>query len=408
MKTRMQDIIRATLAEASKSVVESGKPEAQDEVETEVEVEDEPEVEAEVEDSSEVDTEDEAAPEEDEQVVDEETMSASSLHPAARAISDPKALTSSKVSMMQGMLGLMGSMSKSDMTDWFTKTMAQFGKWGDGAPNDSDKNKSSINAKPSAAVSSSGPKVKMPMPKLDCKEDVAALFDGETLTEEFKDKVTTLFEAAVAARATVFEAELEEAYEAVLAEEVAEFVEETTSKIDAYMDYVVENWMSENEVEIKSTLRSDITEEFIESLKKVFVEHYVDVPEEKVDLLRAFEEEVDELQGRVDSLIVENAELKNVAVDSQIVEIVDTVTEGMTQVDREKFETFAEGVEFTGNAEAYSKKLLLIKENFFGKKRASARSLTEETFEEESDTEVKSTDLDVSRYVTAIRRTVKK
>jgi len=340
----------------------------------------------------------------------EETTAAASLHPAARSISDPKSLTKSKIGMMTGMMHMMNGMGKSDMVDFFNKVHSLYGPnkdWGVG--NHAKSNEASIDMKASHAVSSKGPKTKMPMPKLHVKEDVEAMFDGQDLSEEFKENAATLFEAAVSARIIAEQARLEEEYETKLNEELAIFTEELSTKLDTYLDYVVENWMKENEVAIESTLRNELMEEFMEGLKNLFAEHYISVPQEKVDVLEALAEKVSALEEKLDESITENAELKTNLLEGYKKEIFNTLSEDLALTQQEKFAALVEGIEFDGNLETYEKKLKIIRENYFKTEQTSYSSnINEETFEGEIGTETVNVDPSVNRYVQAIARTVKK
>jgi hypothetical protein len=342
--------------------------------------------------------------------LDEETTAAASLKPAAKSVSDPKALTKSKIGMMTGMMHMMNGMGKSDMVDFFNKVHSLYGPnkdWGVG--DKSGSNQSSIDMKASHAVSSKGPKTKMPMPKLHVKEDVEAMFDGQDLSEEFKENAATLFEAAVSARIIAEQARLEEEYETKLNEELAIFTEELSTKLDTYLDYVVENWMKENEVAIESTLRNELMEEFMEGLKNLFAEHYISVPQEKVDVLEALAEKVSALEEKLDESITENADLKTNLLEGYKKEIFNTLSEDLALTQQEKFAALVEGIEFDGNLETYEKKLKIIRENYFKTEQTSYSSnINEETFEGEIGTETVNVDPSVNRYVQAIARTVKK
>ena len=243
------------------------------------------------------------------------------------------------------------------------------------------------------------------------KEDIEAMFNGEELTEEFKEKATTLFEAAVSAKVSVEVARLEEEYTNTLKEELTLFSEEVTDKLDTYLDYVVENWMTENEVAIESTLRNEISEQFIDDLKGLFEKNYMNVPEEKVDVIEELSSKVEQLESKLDESIVENKELKNALVESTLEDIIDEVTNDLTVSQKEKFASFAEGVEFSGDFNEYSKKLEIIKENYFIKENAKYSSnITEEFYdgEETVSESVTYTDPLVNSYVRALERTVKK
>jgi hypothetical protein len=392
----LQEILRATLEEAKKKAKSKKREEEEEEGEEEEEEEG----------SSKKKME-----EETESDLEEETTAAASLKPAARSISDPKALTKSKIGMMTGMMHMMNGMGKSDMVDFFNQVQSLYGPnkdWGVG--NHSGSNQSSLDMKASHAVASKGPKTKMAMPKLNVKEDVEAMFDGQDLSEEFKQNASTLFEAAISARLIAEQVALEEAYENKLNEELAIFTEEVTTKLDTYLDYVVENWMKENEVAIESTLRNELMEEFMEGLKSLFAEHYISVPQEKVDVLEALAAKVGALEEKLDETITENSELKGYLLEGQKNEIVESIASDLALTQQEKFAALVEGIEFDGNLDTYEKKLKIVRENYFKTEQTSYSStnIVEETFEGDIGTETVNVDPSVNRYVKAIARTIKK
>jgi len=339
--------------------------------------------------------------ENEEDGLEEETLAASTLHPGAKSVSDPK----SKIGMMQAVMGQMHQMSKGDLTHWFNATQAQFGPGKTyGVGDNSAQNTSSIDMK-----TGKGPKTKDAMPKLGIKEDVEEMFNGYELSEEFKEEASTLFEAAVSARLIAETARLEEEFEQKLAEELAVFNEDLTSKIDTYLDYVVENWMKENEVAIESTLRNEIMEEFMDGLKNLFSEHYISVPEDKVDVLEALAEKVSALEEKLDETISENAALKGTLIEDQARDIFEELASDLALTQQEKFAALAEGIEFDGNLNTYAKKLNIIKENYFHNDSATYSSnIEEETFEGEISETTRYVDPQVNRYVQAIARNVKK
>ena len=337
----------------------------------------------------------------------EETLAASSLHPAARAISDPKAI-SSKTAMMGQVMGTMAQMGKSDMVNFFNQVMGQFGPGKDyGVGDKSGQNQSTLDMKPSHAVSAKGPKTKYPMPSV--KEDIEEMFVGEELSEEFREKASTLFEAALNARVTAEVVRIEEEYEAVLREEMETFAEEVTDKLDTYLNYVVENWMTENEVAIESTLRNEISAQFIDDLKGLFSENYMDIPEEKVDVIEKLTDKIDALEARLDESISENQELKSVLSESVRKDLIDEVSSDLTLTQQEKFQSFAEGIEFDGDVDGYQRKLEIIKENYFVNTTPPQTNLEEETYEgEETQARTVSVDPSIARYVSALQKTVKR
>jgi hypothetical protein len=339
----------------------------------------------------------------EEETVDEETLAGSSLHPAARH-SDPM----SKLGAMHGVMNVMAGMGKSDLVNFFNQVQSQFGPGKDwGVGDKSGHNQSSLDMKPSDATGKSAPKTRDAMPKLNVKEDIEEMFNGQDLSEEFKDNVATLFEAAVSARLIAEQARLEEEYETKLQEEISLFNEELTSKLDTYLDYVVENWMKENEVAIESTLRNELAEEFMEGLKNLFAEHYISVPEEKVDVLEAMAEKVEALESKLDEAISENVELKNFVVENERQGIVESLASDLALTQQEKFSALVEGIEFDGDLDVYAKKLMIVKENYFKNEATSSSSIEEETFEGEVAVS-KNVDPTVGRYLEAISRTVKK
>lgn len=336
--------------------------------------------------------------------MDEETLAASSLHAKARH-SDPM----SKLGAMHGVMNVMAGMGKSDLINFFNQVQSQFGPGKDwGVGDKSAANQSTLDMKPSDATGKSAPKTRDAMPKLNVKEDIEEMFNGQDLSEEFKENVSTLFEAAVSARLIAEQARLEEEYETKLQEELAIFNEELTSKLDTYLDYVVENWMKENEVAVESTLRNELSEEFIEGLKNLFAEHYISVPEEKVDVLEAMADKVAALETKLDEAISENVELKTSIVEAHRQDIVEGLAADLALTQQEKFGALVEGIEFDGDLDTYAKKLMIVKENYFKSETTSHSSnIEEETFEGEV-ADLKSIDPTVGRYLDAISRTVKK
>lgn len=254
-------------------------------------------------------------------------------------------------------------------------------------------NKASVSMKASSASS--------------MKEDVEAMFNGEELSEEFKEKATVIFEAAVTARAQEIGADLEEQYNTALAEEVARVEQEIEAKVGQYMDYVAEQWMEENQLAIESAVRTEITESFMDGLKKLFEEHYITLPEEKVDVVEALQQEVTEMQERLDSAMQESMGLKKQLESSALQNIFADVAEGLTATQAEKFASLAEGVEFD-TTENYRKKLEIVKENYFPTEKSStAQNLLEEV-DESAQQQSAPVNSAIAQYASAISRTIKK
>jgi hypothetical protein len=222
--------------------------------------------------------------------------------------------------------------------------------------------------------------------KKKMKEDVEALFsDDSTISEEFKSKVSTIFEARVADRVSQIEEETEAKYAGMLEEAVESIRADLTEKVDDYLSYVVEQWMKDNEIAIESGLRSELTEDFIAGMRNLFAEHYIDVPAEKVDLVDELAGKVEELESKLNEEIERAVDLKKSLVESRKVEMTREVCEGLTDTQVEKIKTLAESVEFSTEDE-YKQKLETIRENYFpsNAKKATEAQLHEEFEEEEA------------------------
>lgn len=242
------------------------------------------------------------------------------------------------------------------------------------------------------------------------KEHIDAMFNGEDISEEFREKATTIFEAAIQTRISEEIAELEEQFETKLDEAVSEVTQEITSKLDDYLDYCVEQWMKENEVAIEHSLKSEITEEFMDGLKNLFAENYIEIPEEKLDVLEQLTLKVEELEDKLNNSITENIELSKSISQYSKQDIFIEVAEGLAMTQVEKLRQLSEGIDFD-SSESYQKKLLLVKENYFPATK-NVQYIQEEdeaivNNDLSEDTEVKFQDQSVKRYFKAISRTAK-
>ena len=230
---------------------------------------------------------------------------------------------------------------------------------------------------------------KKEMMKKKMKEDVDALFaDDSTISEEFKSKVSTIFEARVEDRVTQIEEEIETRYAGMLEEAVESVKADLTEKVDDYLSYVVEQWMEENEIAIESGLRAELTEDFIGGLRNLFAEHYIDVPAEKVDLVDELAGKVEELESKLNEEIERGVSYAKALVESRKNEIAREIGEGLTATQAEKIKTLAESVEFSTEDE-YKSKLETLRENYFpsGTKKATEAQLNEQ-FEETEEKKV--------------------
>ena len=230
---------------------------------------------------------------------------------------------------------------------------------------------------------------KKEMMKKKMKEDVNALFsDDSTISEEFKFKAATIFEARINDRAAQIEEEVEVRYASMFEEAVEEIKNDLTTKVNDYLEYVVEQWLADNEIAIESGLRSEITEEFIAGLRNLFAEHYIDVPEDKVDLVDELAGQVEQLEDKLNEEMQYGIELRKALIESTKNEIVRNVCDGLAATQVEKIKSLAESVEFS-TEEEYTEKLETIRENYFpsGIKKADVTHLQEQY--EDADNEKK-------------------
>ena len=238
------------------------------------------------------------------------------------------------------------------------------------------------------------------------KEDIEALFaDDETISEEFKSKVSTIFEARVMDRVSQIEEETESRYAGMLEEAVESIKQDLTEKVDDYLSYVVEQWMEENQIAIESGLRSEMTEDFIAGLRNLFAENFIDVPAEKVDLVEELASKVEELESKLDEEIERGVSYAKALVESRKSELTREVCEGLTATQVEKIKSLAESVDFS-TEEEYQEKLETIRENYFpsGVKKASESQLQEEVTDG-SEKKVVSSDPFVNAVANAISKT---
>jgi len=233
---------------------------------------------------------------------------------------------------------------------------------------------------------------------ISVKEDVDALVEGEDLSEEFKQKASTIFEAAVKSkiRPEVERIELEKTQE--VAEEHEAFKTELAEKVDGYLDYVVAEWMKENELAIERGLKGEIAEDFITGLKALFEEHYIDVPDEKYDILESQAQKIEELEGKLNDTIGKLTEKKQ-SEDSLVREsVIKEVSSDLAETQTEKFASLVEDVEFT-DKESFEEKLNTLKENYFPKSTPS--QLTEESGVETQEIDISDA---MAAYTSAIKR----
>lgn len=308
--------------------------------------------------------------------LDESTEAAETLKPGGGSQGGE-----SKAETLATFTQLLSQLGKEDLSNIFDQVQSQYGP--NGAPGAEDKsaaNRATLDMKPSAAVG-----------KGAWKEDIDAMFGGGDLSEDFRERAETVFEAAVNTRVVLeqarldeeFEAaveELEEQYNVQLEEETSQILEDLTGKLDQYLEYVIEQWMEDNQLAIENSLRADIAEDFMSSLRNVFAEHYITVPDEKIDLVAEMKAELDEVKAKLNEAIDVNLELSSIVNEAVKETTLDDVSEGLTLTQSEKLRTLAEGIEFTDEG-TYKKKLNIVKEQYFTKSSKSSTStgfITEE------------------------------
>ena len=217
--------------------------------------------------------------------------------------------------------------------------------------------------------------------KVDVEQDVQALFEGEELSEEFQSKARTIFEAAIKEKVSEIKENLQTAYEQALVEEVASVRDELTERVDAYLEYVADEWIQENQLQVESGLKTEMTESFLEGMKSLFEEHYVSVPEDKYDVLESMVDKLDEMESKLNEQIERNVALNQRLAESTSDVILADVAEGLALSQKEKLASLASNVEFESETD-YREKLVKLRESYFPSTNTSAPSAHSETISE--------------------------
>ena len=210
----------------------------------------------------------------------------------------------------------------------------------------------------------------------DIEEDVNALLQGEELSEEFQEKAKTIFEAAINSKVAQIKEQLEAQYEEKFVEEIIAAKESLTERVDSYLEYVSDEWMEENQLAVEHGLKTDMTESFLSGMKNLFEEHYVSIPEDKYDVLESMVEKLDDMETKLNEQIEKNVSLNARLSESVADGILDQVSEGLAQTQKEKLASLAESVEFESE-ESYREKLETLKESYFASKKESSAAKTE-------------------------------
>ena len=215
------------------------------------------------------------------------------------------------------------------------------------------------------------------------EEDVNALLSGEDLSEEFKEKAKVIFEASINAKITDIENQLNEQYEKALNEQVEEIKVELTERTDAYLEYVADEWLKENALAVENGIKTEMTESFMEGMKKLFEEHYVTLPEDKYDVLENMVDKLDEMETKLNEQIEKNVALNQKLGESTAQTVFNNVAEGLAVSQKEKLQSLAESVEFESE-ESYRGKIETLKESYFGQKKTTSTASAPQELKEEA------------------------
>ena len=244
--------------------------------------------------------------------------------------------------------------------------------------------------------------------RVNAKDDIDALFaDDQNISEEFKSKVTTIFEARVIDRIQQIEEQTEAKYADMLEEAIESVRTQLEEKVDDYVNYVVEQWLEENAIAIESGLRAELAEDFISGLHKLFAENYINVPEDKVELVDELATKVEQLESKLNEEIEKSIGYKKSLIEATKQEVTRSVCEGLTETQVEKIKSLAESVEFS-TEEEYQEKLETIRENYFpsGMKKANASQMHEQVEDGSEKPAIK--DARMAAYASAISKTLPK
>ena len=320
---------------------------------------------------------------------------------AANAAPKAKPLPKTKAGMIKAAFDKMSSMKKDDLAKTVEKMMYEAKETEDDEEDmeDGDSEMSKTNEK-------YGKKKKNEKYKKDSmKEDLDALVDSEaTLSEGFKEKAEVIFEAALNAKVGERIEELEESYQQELSEETDRIQSELVEKVDGYLNYVIENWMKENQLAIENGLRAEIAESFMGALKGVFQEHYVEVPESKVDVVDELANKVDTLESELNESVVKSMTLKEQVQELTREKIIREAADDLTVAQAEKLRGLAEGIDFE-NAEIFEEKIDTLKESYFGEGTEKKSTMFEGT-DVDADVAEEQDNLSgpMAQYVAALQR----
>jgi len=236
-------------------------------------------------------------------------------------------------------------------------------------------------------------------------DDMKEIFGDEELSEEFKEKTATLFEAAVGAKVEQEKVRIQEEMEEQYEKDIAEAKTELDAKADQYLSYVAEEWMKENQVAIESGIRTEIAESFIDGLKTLFNEHYIDIPDAKVDVVDDLNKKTEDLEAKLEEQMVSNMEMSKELSEMKKIQAIAEMSDSLTLAQKEKLTALASGISYD-DLDEFTTKLGVVKENYFPSQKQEEVSYDEEIATDDENTVTQ--DPTVSRYMDAISRTIKK
>ena len=354
------------------------------------------------EDDMESDEDEEESDDEDDEDVEESKKSVKEFKSAdGSEVPDPDGKAApapkTKAGMIQAMMDIVSGMPKDKLAAEYGKIMSAMHGGDDEEEKTESKTKSVKEVK------------KVTKEDIDVKEDVAAIFGGEDLSEEFTSKATTIFEAAVLSKVNEVLAQVTVDFEGELEAEKSAIQEDLSKKLDDYLEYVAEEWMKENELAVEQGVRAEIVENFMVGLRNLFTENYIDIPEEKVDLVDELATKVGELEASVNEEMEKNIELRKEITEVKTEKVLRDAGKELSESQMIKLKSLAEGVDFESE-EDFQEKIETIKENYFGDEAVSSSgNLDDEPLEIAGNDEVQAVaDPSMQAYMSAISRSIKK
>ncbi len=299
-----------------------------------------------------------------------------------------------KSEILQGLVDHMKGLKKEDLSKIYGSTVL-----GEQDDDEDDEEEDEDEKEESKKVTES---IDQKIEDLDVSQDVEALIADEELSEEFKTKAATIFETAIKSKVRTELLKIQEENDKQMQELAETSMTSMVEKVDDYLNYVVEQWMSDNELAIERGLKGEIAEDFISGLKGLFEDHYIDVPDEKYDILEANLSKIEELEDKLNKQMEENVQLKKAKGELVKESLIANIADGMTDTETEKFQSLVDDVEFS-DEDSYTEKLQTIKESYFGTGKVEAKE-TETLTEEGSQEEVQEVSGSMAQYMSAIKK----